>query len=137
MRKNLFRGKRIDNGEWVYWDAFGRFTTKGGKGARMVVKTDCSVSTYYLISQRFDLLDKNTVGQYIGKKDKNRKKIFEGDIFEWGYAGVKEFRYMVVYDADVASFVGERHFGFVSLNGIDIEIIGNIHDNPELLGGAE
>lgn len=132
MREILFRGKRLDNGEWVEGNLLGNelILPKG----QVVYKTDDNRIVTHEVNCY--AIDPSTVGQYTGLTDKNGKRIFEGDIFEWGYAGVKDFRYVIVYDAKLASFVGERHFGFVSLNGIDIEIIGNIHDNPELLEGA-
>lgn len=144
MREILFRGKRIDNGEWVE----GFYVERNGTSwiypagdpiisrslARELRPGHSAKSTQKIMREVFPV-DPKTVGQYTGLTA-NGKKIFEGDIFEWGYAGVKEFRYVVAYDAQLASFVGERHFGFVSLNGIDIEIIGNIHDNPELLEGG-
>ena len=132
MHEYLFRGKRKDNGEWV-------------EGS-LVTKVDPLLETNYcfILAQgrgesfvTWHMVDPATVGQFTGLMDKNGKRIFEGDVFEWGYAGVKEFRYVVAYDATLASFVGERHFGFVSLNGVDIEIIGNIHDNTELVEGVE
>lgn len=131
MREILFRGKRVDNGEWaegalIFADDIFAYicpdmtdVSYGDNGNRM------RIGCWYQV-------DPSTVGQYTGLTA-NGKRIFEGDIFEWGYAGVKEFRYVVAYDADVASFVGNRHYGFVSLNGIEIEIIGNIHDHPELM----
>lgn len=119
MREILFRGKRIDNGEWV--------------DGSLISWADgsCSIESGKLDTPMWCVIPE-TVGQYTGLTA-NGKKIFEGDVFEWGYAGVKEFRYVVAFDAEIASFVGNRGFGFVSLNGIDIEIIGNIYDNPELL----
>ena len=129
MREILFRGKRLDNDEWV----------EGYLGQDTLIGDNKTWLGYVIRSVPQKLwdcdwfeVDPSTVGQFTGLKDTNGKRIFEGDIFEWGYAGVKEFRYVVVYDANIASFVGERHFGFVALNGIDIEIIGNIHDS-ELL----
>ena len=121
MREILFRGKRTDNGEWVEGDLVHSYFKVGD--------TCINASKENL---GFYEVDPSTVGQYTGLTA-NGKKIFEGDVFEWGYAGVKEFRYVVAFDAEIASFVGNRGFGFVSLNGIDIEIIGNIHDNQELL----
>ena len=133
MREIVFRGKSVETGEWVY----GYFV---GYRAETYIFEPKEVHNGidlggYLDCCKMTEVDPATVGQYTGLKDKNGKRIFEGDVFEWGYAGVKEFRYVIVYDAELASFVGERHYGFVSLNGIDIEIIGNIHDNPDLLDG--
>lgn len=128
MREILFRGKRLDNGEWV----------EGGYKHEKVGEYLTAVFIIeHLTSGVWEnhRVDPATVGQYTGLTDKNGVKIFDGDVFEWGYAGVKEFRYVVAYDAELARFVGNRGGGFVSLDGIDIEIIGNIHDNPELIGG--
>ena len=127
MREIIFRGKRVDNGEWVEGYFVNLWLVNYQKHQPII--TDNNAVSYEI--------DPSTVGQYTGLCDKNGKKIFEGDIFEWGYAGVKEFRYVIVYDAELTSFIGERHFGFVSLNGVDVEVIGNIHDNPELLKGFD
>lgn len=134
MREILFRGKRLDNGEWVE----GAFCPKNsdtifGKPVDRpsIIKLDDPYSGFW-----FDV-DHATVGQYTEKTDENGKRIFEGDIFDWGYAGVYDMRYVVTYDAETASFIGERGGGYVTLNGIAIKIIGNIHDNPDLLEGGE
>lgn len=68
-----------------------------------------------------------TVGQHIGLTDKNKKKIFEGDVVVW--CGIKGI------------VVRKGHKFYIKSNLLDddcIEVIGNIRDNPELLkGGAE
>lgn len=87
----------------------------------------------------------STVGQYTGLTDKNNKKIFEGDIVKTkkygkiiGHSNVADFDiFQVVYK--LAVFRLENHnrgFNLVG-NGSDFEVIGNIHDNPELLEAAE
>lgn len=140
MRKILFRGKRIDNGEWlvsrtllqnsdderfcwmpVYGDKFGTVEDDKGNILRM------EYGTLYRV-------DPVTVGQYIGLKDKNGKRIFEGDIVT-RILFDKPYQYEVVYRPGYASFDGIRKGGFISFgNDADcFEVIGNIHDNPELM----
>ena len=67
-------------------------------------------------------VSEKTIGQYTGLKDKNGKMIFEGDIVKatWGFSGV----------VDYENFIYRKAEGEID---DDIEIIGNIHDNPELV----
>lgn len=128
MREILFRGKRTDNGKWVV-GMLGQYHE--GIKATIVLNHLGTVD-----SVDFICVDPTTVCQFTGLLDKNGKQIFEGDVFAWGYAGVYDMRYVVSYDAVTTSFIGVRKHGFLSLSGITIEIIGNIHDNPELLEGG-
>lgn len=138
MREILFRGKatnrdpdyyfRTDykNGDWVY----GLLTeTENYMGFAEMTNTD-GVSRIGV--------DKNTIGQYTGLIDKNGNLIFEGDIVE--YARDEEIG-LIAYHENEAMFVVEFDTwltDFDHMYGKDLEIIGNIHDNPELLkGGAE
>lgn len=125
MREILFRGNRIDNGEWAH----GLLTIMWGQ--------------YHIV----DLCDENTaypvgpatIGQYTGLTDKNGAKIFEGDIVRvpfWRSAqsgltmkGIIEFRrasFSVLWEH---RDYGRDFAGYIQ----DMEVIGNIHDNPELL----
>ena len=141
MREILFRGKRLDDGEWVYgsfcMDALEQFNGLCGVDGfiRLYDKEKGKMQTYEV--------DRETVGQYTGLKDKNGKRIFEGDIIRTkeygkciGRANVKGFDiFSVIYSPAVFRIEREsppRVFNFVG-NGADYEIIGNIHDNPELL----
>ena len=133
MREILFRGKRVDNGEWVY----GLLCRVGDTYANIVEKSTevmCTVLT-------------NTIGQSTGLTDKNGRKIFEGDIIHLEYSQVF---FGGVYFGEYTAEVSYKEGCFITdgtnngdeietpLSGFDndeVEIIGNIHDNPELRGG--
>ena len=118
MREILFRGKSPITKEWVYGDLFQhgeqRFIMAGGHNIEV---------------------DPESVGQFTGLTDKYGAKIFEGDIVK-------------TYDpddspAEVVYDESETQYGIIIDNiyyclgavflGIDLEVIGNIHDNPELI----
>lgn len=114
-REILFRGKRIDNGEWVEGNyIFEDFDRVG-------------IHQIGTIIQCFVIPE--TVGQFTGLLDKNGNKIFEGDILKAGnghigYADFSEGGFVLVCRC---------HSNFADLYGAIQEVIGNIHDNPELL----
>lgn len=129
MREILFRGKRKDNGEWVEGNLFAPDEVKHRKAP-----TEILVGTNIVrISWE---VDPETVGQYTGLKDKNDKRIFEGDIVQ-----IKDFthgcalnykqptsKWVVHWRKDTARFC----IDYMSLLPFDFtqsEIIGNIHDN--------
>ena len=126
VREILFRGKRIDNGEWVEGYFVNLWLMHHQKYQPII--TDNNAVSYDV--------DPSTVGQYTGLTDKNGKKIFEGDImaftaYGFDYVGTVEFAY------GSASVMCEHTSPFldqaVSKHGA--YIIGNMHDNPELLEG--
>ena len=130
MREILFRGKRTDNGEWIYGDLRHISDWKGGYNPHIVNNTNGrnnSVTGLEIIPE--------TVGQYTGLTDKNGKRIFEGDILKtFGYI------YVIMWDSTRALFylrdpVYRVTSDFYYYFGSDLSVIGNIHDNPELLGG--
>ena len=137
MREILFRGK-TPSGNWVE----GFFLTrkqryKGNKtfiSEKSVISTGITESSgAYGESQKtieYEVIPE-TVGQYTGLTDKNGKKIFEGDIF--AHPDNKKYKYIVSWDDDVASF-GWFNGDGMGFDNEEIEIIGNIHDNPELVG---
>ena len=113
----LFRGKRVDNGEWIVGmlARYGEFCSN--------------------IVDDFELLvpvKTETVGQCTGLKDKNGKVIFEGDICKHrSNCSDKLVISVVTYtDGHFLALVNE-HSGFELSE--KLEIIGNCHDNPELL----
>ena len=143
MSEILFRGKRCDNGEWEkgYLIQDTEFYGKEDKHSYIVNNSHpsgCFGRDIYI-----EVIPE-TVGQYTGVTDKNDTKIFEGDIVEYCYlfrnGDYKSFK------ADVKSGIesfGAYHrvYGFCAFLEFGTletsEIIGNIHDNPELLKGGE
>ena len=125
MREILFRGKRIDNGEWIegyyfrVWDdhyiCWG--TTNGEINKTRIIP--------------------ETVCQYTGLKDKNGKKIFEGDVMHWDshwgwYVGYENGAFRRIPLNDIQRMNWEHYT--LQQEGLDTwGIIGNIHENPELL----
>ena len=152
MREIIFRGKRKDNGEWVE----GYYARKGVdkdtfKHFICVMTFNVNGNTY---SSMFYLTDieviPETVGQYTGLTDKNGTKIFEGDILkiidgkEIIIASVKFGDYNqpdkilkthIGFYFDIANLVSYRKdIGYwFGKTFSEIEVIGNVHDNPELL----
>lgn len=129
MREILFRGKRIDNGEWVEGGIVQGVVHELWRNSDRAYIT---VFPEFLSKVKLEEVDPTTVGQYIGLPDKNGKKIFEGDILRFPPGTY----HPVFYDADYCGF-GSCYFNdFDSLykyNFKNIEVAGNIHDNPELL----
>lgn len=149
MREILFRGKDPETGKWYegFYMALSETTYcfKGDYDAHpdntkhYIVfdsMTDWGLPNKHL---RADA-DPETVGQYTGLKDKNGKRIFEGDIIKRFWLGA-EIIYCVQYDGENAHFIGKalNKSGFTTFDndGEMFEVIGNIHDNPELLKGGE
>ncbi|EMZ9187634.1 hypothetical protein ABFE68_001024 [Listeria monocytogenes] len=133
MREIEFRGKRIDNGEWVYGnlmqfeDSATFIFADERKGA--------STLTYaHFIINNMHAIDEKTLGQYTGLKDKNGKKIFEGDV---GWDEHNECYGVVKFEEGKFLYVWENIAEDLWEVADDIEICGNIHENPELLEGTE
>ena len=143
MREILFRGKMIDTGAWVEGafcmkdcdDPFGELLDRPS-----IIKYEEPHSGYWF------RVDPETVGQFTGLKDKNGKKIFEGDIISDG--GMDGIPRIVRWYETLAQFecpLVRKHWAYEyndvplwSMQSKKTEVIGNIHDNPELLeGGAE
>ena len=137
MRKILFRGKRLDNGEWLYGDLRQAPYFDGDTATYIMAPIPGSISSYINYP-----VDPSTVGQYTGLCDnKNGKKIFEGDIVK--FTRINALGYTTRRTGDVRYYDKLPVFYIKATTGDawdwcvceDIEVIGNIHDNPELLEG--
>ena len=133
MREILFRGKRVDNGEWVEGDLrHGNYF--GGDKTVYIVQNEVYTVNIPVIPE--------TVGQYTGLIDKNGRRIFEGDIIkipddyeQYGHnAGQLYAVYFAFGGFRLKPKFNKEARGYWLEDDGEVEVIGNIHDNPELLG---
>ena len=127
IREVIFRGKRTDNGEWIEGSLLG--IDWCDKPSTYSIAPNTPVSVFYSVISE-------TVGQYTGLTDKNGKRIFEGDIVS--LVKHDSLIYKVVYVPcryELVNSKGVNCFVLDIYKSENIEVIGNIHDNPELLGG--
>ena len=132
MREILFRGKWIDNQKWEEgYYAHIRDDFKGRESHRIysgTAESDCG--DFY---PDWIEVDPETVGQYTVSRDKNGKKIFDGDIV---YVAGDDENAVIEWDEDTARYI-IKFDGWVcdfdNFYGYDLEVIGNRWDNPELL----
>ena len=131
MREILFRGKRADNDQWV--NGFYAHELQGGHfiSADEGAWYDGPMLSYVEVIPE-------TVGQYTGLDDKNGVKIFEGDILRGSMVNL-----IVAYEgAGFVAYWMDHDYGYGTekmwCNLVEGgEVIGNIHDNPELIGEAK
>lgn len=147
MRDILFRGQTRRKGEYIvniagdkcesHWVYGGIFPQNKDGDFAIIYQQEPEIRKFTVYA--------DTVGQYTGLTDKNGKRIFEGDIVRYGTntdrADNKE-----IYEVVFETRGGSRYFG-IRISEIEtwqfcfevpaklMEVIGNIHDNPELLGG--
>ena len=135
MREIKFRGKTL-SGKWAYGDLV-HFTNTQGIDASVIItehqatgeSDDFDYALCYARNE-FKVVIPESVGQFTGLHDKNGKEIYEGDIVRYDMGGECEVSYCIGggfagFDLSPAFHNGHQLK--------DVEVIGNIHDNPELL----
>ena len=163
MREILFRGKRVDNGEWVEGQYYKRTEYYGDPSVKYYIITSTEDLDYDQALEYYEVFPE-TIGQFTGLLDKNGKKIFEGDIISTrkhsirtkklkgyfgldsdgypqkipGYEGESEYHYTCLVDGYALVEFSPTHGYYLHgtsmfIDAICNEIVGNIHDNPELL----
>lgn len=129
MREILYRAKRKDNGEWIF-------------GSYALIEERACIILPYIEDNEYHQCEMpviievipETVGQYTGLNDKNGAKVFEGDVLK---DFVTQNIRCVIYN--MPSFVLKDSHGYFywTYYADEYEVIGNLHDNPELLKGVE
>ncbi|EAD9205009.1 hypothetical protein AOU57_12440 [Listeria monocytogenes] len=128
MREIEFRGKIVGAEGFVY----GKLLAPLASGNAYIAYDVNEVGSFVYIS-RSEKVDPETVGQYTGLKDKNGKKIFEGDV---GWYEHNECYGVVKFEEGKFLYVWENIAEDLWEVADDIEICGNIHENPELMEGT-
>lgn len=148
MREILFRGKRVNNGEWIEG-----FYAHSGEKKYILIDNDIAIG--HLAMKE---VNPDTIGQYTGLTDKNGKKIFEGDIVRTQPFSDKPYSSKAKYKQHIGvveyrirhfknRFYEQDYEGRWTVKIIDYgkftccnwneffkcEVIGNVYDNPELL----
>ena len=142
MREILFRGKSIKTNQWIYggfhiWEkrqvcALSNDSLKVDEISYVITVNSFADWNMPRTMQAVEVIA-DTVGQYTGLTDRNGRKIFEGDIVNI-LTENEEFG-IITYD-DGGFFVDASTFSvdfMNNINGSDIEVIDNIHDNPKAL----
>lgn len=134
MREIKYRGKRLDNGEWIEGDLL----RMNGHWFIFPDPAPEGIDKY--------AVDPATVGEFTGLKDKNGKEIYEGDVIRSPLSEDKTRPHRIFYHTGNAAFMGalvdRKELCYLRLDQDWIykfgkEVISNIHDNPEFLKGGE
>lgn len=139
MREIKFRGKSLD-GKWLFGYIY-RYVNRDGIDTVAIIEIQ---NNGFDATLNLHKISHNTVGQFTGLHDKNGKEIYEGDIIRSFDSKGEPIIHHLLYDNEEAGFVAvlkgsaKGDFGYGRcyqqwITECEKEVIGNIHDNPELL----
>lgn len=123
MREIKFRAKAL-TGEWVYGNFIHSKRFEGCSNEFRIHDSETGIEHD---------IDIETLGQYTGLKDKYDNEIYEGSVCEYGYKHLDIYDKAVIVNKNGCFMFGNCTLAHLMVNDIDVGIIGNIHDNPELL----
>ena len=138
MREILFKAKRADNGEWIvgsliqapYLGSMRSWISSEQEDKARLREISSNQALWRAFEVRTD-----TICQYTGLKDKNGKLIWENDIARYSDCTVEN--YVIAWEQDKACFEYQQYgcsiMNFDELSGMEVDVIGNIFDNPELM----
>lgn len=151
MKTILFKGKCKDNGEWIegHLVKLGRESFSDPERYGICNKAVPLGGSGVCCNLKIDEVIPETVGQFTGLTDMNGKKIFEGDIVSTKYKLGRGHYYVfeVYYNENLChfaltinrgSYTKNKQYDWLQLTSLKankVEVIGNIHDNAELLKG--
>lgn len=124
MREIKFRAKELNTGKWVIGDLH-------------ILCTRPHIHEFlYIPGKKY--IDMSTIGQFTGLRDKNCKEIYEGDIVRYSLDDRKDVGYIGFHTRSASFRVIAEHTDLGignrgKLHESNLEVIGNIHDNQELL----
>lgn len=135
-REILFRGKRVDNGEWVYGRGLQQCKDELGNEIVAIFEDIVKSEKYIKKEDRYTLyyapVKAETLGQYTGLKDKNGKEIFEGDIVEFTNLDLPNM--VIRFDNGSFMFCEDEDSTYEELRmNYAVEVVGNIYEHPELM----
>jgi uncharacterized phage protein (TIGR01671 family) len=149
MRKIKFRGKRIDNGEWIEGDLLSSAFWSLIDGANCCYILDYDKIKYDDFQSIFEVIDdyevdSKTIGQNTGVKDKNGVEVYEGDIISRSALADWKVIWKITWDDVLLTWIVEKNiedellcrfcydgnFSYESVG--EFEVIGNVYDNPKL-----
>jgi uncharacterized phage protein (TIGR01671 family) len=140
MREILFRGKRVDNGEWVegFFVLAEDVCKPDNAITPLIFETDLIHFGYGEFNSAIEVIPE-TVGQYTGVTDRNGRKIFEGDVVDVydAFGKLDKERLTVEWDELFSCWRIGKSSLYGSVHVASHKIIGNIHDNPKLPKGGK